>query len=1400
MEDSFQQKLIKLFMACGGALGLIMLVFWTLTSAATTPASENYPELTQAHPIDPNNHQAGPTAMIPGRQQNPTTTIQVQNPDVPPLQPQGDVPLLSSDLSTIPDWVKDLKDQIGPFGTVQKDNVTLSVVVGTTHPNGDTFVYNGDQIVYTITITNNSAFDLTNVQIFDFLPANTFADSVSGPSTSEINCTPAAPDCTLAPPSGAPSSITWAPPNIAANGGAVTKQFRGTIVCQPDNTVFENEILVTYDQDMKPKFISERIPTTARVRFLPNGTSNLAGEAPSWCSQEKFVLDLDWGDFDNDGDLDLALAASIDGVKVYRNDQGQLTPLWSGSATRFAAGVLWADVDNNGTLDLIVLGDDTSPGGAIGGVGSNYIYTPNTDVFIQSGVFTSSEALYKAVATDFNKNDNIHRLDIAAIRYYSGGFGSGNCQAYIYRNNGSGGYSFANQDCIFNDTSWVRSIAGADYDNDGDLDLAIGGGCSSFCNNDGRNRVYVNNGAGAFPTFNTFETFYPAYALDWGDFNGDGNLDLAAGFSAQQQVRVYPNTGGQVTATNHLSFSVTPAPVVRAVGWGNFTEDKQLELAVGSEPPGIYQFNPAFGQFVRVKDIPSIFAQFVMWRVRAVDHDNDADIDIIFSNSDNFSFNAGGPTLLLTNFASPLSPTLTTVGAFQGFNSWPASSVAWGDADGDGDQDLLFGASANVSAQGLKSKLYLNVNGTFPPVLNGLGNLGPHGLAFGDHDGNNVLDIALSTPNENQIYLNGNTTSPILFGPATDNNSRSLAWGDVDFDDNVGTLELLVGNSGASNLIYEKTSSGLSLTPIWNSNTTDDTRSVAWADIDNDHDLDFAVGNFNGPNYVYRNNGDRTFTLLWTDPGTFDDTRSLAWADYDRDGFVDLGVGNFNEPNLIYRNIQVGSNPLSRTLSATEVWSSSTELSATTSIAWGDWNNDGTPDLAVGNTGQPDQVYANTTTASGQAQFAWLWKSTEALQTSGVAWGDRDNDGDLDLAISQEGNGNNGFYENNYVVSTHLEADFAKNMPLPNNPAYVSLRKPGQSEAEFFFGSAEILSGPANPTVTLRYRLFDPDGSRQSGANLAGDRVVSTTFEYSVDGGGTWRRATPASTPNASSTTSRLGTLRSFVWNVQADQAISDNARFRITIIHQDDAGPVQRATTRAVSPPFRVRGLTCRWPDGLSANVVASNQQTPLPVSVPLNFTGVISEGSGVINFSWDFGDGSKGSGPFVQHTYKAAGLYNVVITATGTPCPITSNPITKTLPLLVGLTFTPTDFIYLPLVQQATGSTPTSTGGQVLTLGDIPGAPAQVTGLSGQTELETSLTRLTWHPNPLEDEVQGYRLYRSPMSEAVFRLVAELSGDTTTYTDDTASCEEMYLITAYNTAGESLPSTASYFTLPCR
>jgi len=172
--------------------------------------------------------------------------------------------------------------------------------------------------------------------------------------------------------------------------------------------------------------------------------------------------------------------------------------------------------------------------------------------------------------------------------------------------------------------------------------------------------------------------------------------------------------------------------------------------------------------------------------------------------------------------------------------------------------------------------------------------------------------------------------------------------------------------------------------------------SLAWGDYDNDGDLDLALaGSADGGSVskICRNDGGGSFTDI--DAGLVAYSRCLAWGDYDSDGDLDLAVaGTFS--TKVYRN---------------DGGDAFTDIAARLrgvsypSLAWGDCDNDGDLDLALagdligGSYGSSYDPFTKVYRNRGNGVFSEVDDGLVEVFGS-LAWGDCDNDGDLDLALS----------------------------------------------------------------------------------------------------------------------------------------------------------------------------------------------------------------------------------------------------------------------------------------------------------------------------------------------------------------------------------------------------------------
>jgi len=1113
-------------------------------------------------------------------------------------------------------------------------------------------------VTYTIVVENHSTTanptNITDILIIDILPRDTLEpESIHCDPSAGYTCYPINETNYIPLPSGgtiavtATRQISWFVPALAPTT-SVTLTFSGRVVGQPEDSSFSNYASASYRQDGEPEIAnSNAVDVTAHIRIEVQSEATIS-PVSTWFSEDVGgTIGQDWGDFDQDGDLDLALGSSL-GATIYRNDDGQLVEMWKSPSDepesyRLSYGVRWADViaEPSHYLELIVVGNSVDQ--TTTGEGVNYIYRYDGNEFSEATelTFPSDYQLVRLAPGDYDGDGDI---DLVA----STNAINAPCNVGLYRNDGAGSFT-GTVTCLSQYAT--AAVAAADYDDDGDLDLALGAfpGTLQLLLNTRDGQVLTDTSPfGAAPiVLETFMEYIP-YDLAWGDYNLDGYPDLAAAYPLQREARIYQNQSATELAPVRPAFRTGPFMAPLAVDWGDFDGDGWLDLAVADSPPTVYRYKGE-DKFLEWSSLEFPPNNGQVWSIRGIDLRNRADLDLILSNRD-------GPSWLFTAVEPHLTPSLTPLKPPLG--NWRAGSVAWGDADGDGDLDLLFGSGPPPA---LLSYLYDNQNGEFaiiqPDGVFEFSGFGAHYVAFGDVTNDGLLDVAIGTSDAIQIYHNNNAELIALELPA-DRPVRSLAWGDANDD---GWLDLLVGYraspSGQGLLqLYLHQDAQSAMTLAFTTTVDGSVRSLAWGDYDGDYYLDFAVGVEGRGTGVYRNNGDATFDRVWNTSAL--PTRAVAWADYDNDGDLDLAVGNYGAEDQLWENEggDLGDAP---------VWVSTTPYN-TTSLAWGDWNNDGYPELAVGGAGERDVVYANVGSVPGSPRLYALWTSSESQTTNGVAWGDRDGDGDLDLAVSREGgDGQNGFYENTLMAPAHLPNAEAWTTPLPNNPTYLYVERPGITSDAYAYSSPEIVGGPFHPTVTVRYHLYDPEENP----------VSETFFEYSLDGGGQWYDAQPAAdSPSPITQTSQFGQEGSFIWDIAADDAVSDDARFRVRVTHQNDVGPIQRATSSATSPPFRVRGLDCFWPTKVS---IAVSDSHPDPGDEVV-FTGTVGSSSGQLTARWNLGDGTEGSGWMITHTYNSHNIFLVTLWVDGPACPI-SRPGFASMRLIVG---TLLEKAYLPIV----------------------------------------------------------------------------------------------------------------------
>jgi hypothetical protein len=266
--------------------------------------------------------------------------------------------------------------------------------------------------------------------------------------------------------------------------------------------------------------------------------------------------DLAVGDFDRDGDLDIAVCdkvASPGYVRILTNDGlGHFSLGSSVAAGDNPTAIVAADFDRNGYLDLAV-GNET--------LRTVQILTNNAGSFSLSQTLTlpgtDSNPLSLAVG-DFDDSDGNDALDLAVAAF-------GGDRLHVYRNLGAG--TFATTPSSFDAPYLLQSVTAADLNLDGRPDLlAVASGLS----------VFRGRGALGFEPPETVVTGRGPWATAVGDFNRDGWPDVAVVNETSNDVSVLLSTACR---GRRLEVSLQPA----ACGTGLAPYERDAEVRVLDE-------------------------------------------------------------------------------------------------------------------------------------------------------------------------------------------------------------------------------------------------------------------------------------------------------------------------------------------------------------------------------------------------------------------------------------------------------------------------------------------------------------------------------------------------------------------------------------------------------------------------------------------------------------------------------------------------------------------------------------------------------------------------------------------------------------------------------------------------
>jgi enediyne biosynthesis protein E4 len=389
------------------------------------------------------------------------------------------------------------------------------------------------------------------------------------------------------------------------------------------------------------------------------------------------------------------------------------------------------------------------------------------------------------------------------------------------------------------------------------------------------------------------------------------------------------------------------------------------------------------------------------------------------------------------------------------------SGVAMIDYDGDGRLDLYFATTRELPLDGpTRSKgnrLYRNLGAaTFEDVTEraGVGFRGfCHGVAVGDVDNDGRPDLYLANLGPNVLYLNNGDGT---FRQAADFGAECRAWSTaaafLDYDGD-GLLDLYVSCYGrwtygapqpfcgdeargvrifcpattippAHHFLFRNRGGGRFEEATERAGVLRrDGRGlgVVAVDVNRDGRADLYVANDMCPHFLFLNNGDGTFADVTdtsgaavTESGHYQGGMGVDAEDLDGDGYPELFVTNFQgEYNTIHQSVD---GRLFQDVSA----SAGIVRDSLPDVGWGcalaDFDNDGRPDMLVVN-GHVDDNLAALGREGSYAQRPKVWRNqgrgkfrlvadpgpffAAGHPCRGAAFGDLDDDGDIDVVISR---------------------------------------------------------------------------------------------------------------------------------------------------------------------------------------------------------------------------------------------------------------------------------------------------------------------------------------------------------------------------------------------------------------
>jgi hypothetical protein len=596
--------------------------------------------------------------------------------------------------------------------------------------------------------------------------------------------------------------------------------------------------------------------------------------------------------------------------------------------------------------------------------------------FVTPRTFSAGGGVQYLATADFNGDG---KLDVATT-----GQGQSGPTVSVLLGNGDGTFGTP---AVYTLAQSPSSIVAGDFNGDGHPDLVVSG--------DFGTQVLLNNGSGAFTVQPSFDN--SLWVMTTGDFNHDGKLDLA-GVDGENSVFVLLGNGN---GTFQAAVGYNAGNCATTVAAGDFNHDGKIDLVVGNTSCNSQQnvdaINVLLGNGNGTFQSPVSYpAGGLVYAVAVADFNGDGKLDVAALSSQPNVPDSNVVGIFLGNGDGTVqSPTN------YGVNSNALlSELTIADFNGDGVPDVATGIGQVIvllgnGAGGLKTSVAFGG----PP--------GSTNLAAGDLRGTGRADIVAASDNSIGVLLsrpNGMFQAPLFSRTGNAPNRGTIA--DIN-GDGIEDIVTHFGSSGANVTVSfgnGKGGFGSAITTRVPSYTNTNPVGVAVGDFNHDGKADLAVFSNTAAQTVtmsiYYGNGDGTFNggpQYTVGNGNYFQRQVIA-ADLNGDGNLDL-VSTCSTTSIISAVcVEMGNSD--GTFQPYVAYAVSGTVSGSEeSIAVGDFNNDGIPDVVAASAPNFGLGAVGVALGNGDGTFKAATVYSVINDPRQLVIGDLNGDGNLDVAV-----------------------------------------------------------------------------------------------------------------------------------------------------------------------------------------------------------------------------------------------------------------------------------------------------------------------------------------------------------------------------------------------------------------